>query len=49
VHGLDKFSGLLPKPEDRVKNEKHWGLVTVNSTHRVDELLIEMDMQIKGR
>jgi hypothetical protein len=38
---IDKFSGLLPKPEDRVKNEKQWGLLTVNSTHRVDELLMD--------
>jgi hypothetical protein len=27
-----------------MKNERQWRLVTVNSTHTVDELLIEMDM-----
>jgi hypothetical protein len=41
---IDKFSGLLPMPEDKLKNEKQWRLLTTNSTHRVDELLIEMDM-----
>jgi hypothetical protein len=41
---IDKFSGLLPIPEDGMKYERQWRLVTVNCTHRVDELLIEMDM-----
>jgi FtsZ-binding cell division protein ZapB len=41
---IDKISGLLPIPEDKLKNDKQWRLVTMNSTHRADGLLIEMDM-----
>jgi hypothetical protein len=33
----------LPIPEERMKNEKQWRLVTVNGTYRMDELLKEMD------
>jgi hypothetical protein len=41
---IGKFSGLFPIPKDIVKNENHRVLMTVNSTHIVDELLTEMDM-----
>ena len=41
---IDKFSCLLQVPEDRMKYEKHWRHVTVNSAHKFDDLLIEIDM-----
>ena len=40
---IDKVRGLLPIPEDRMKNGRQWRHVTVSSTHTPEEFLIETD------